>query len=123
MTVDILARQLGIDNAVGLVDGHKDFVVLTGCNLFEGLRIEMEVVLVGQRHLDGGHLWHLVEHRLLAEVGSALCRSGEGARDCIAREGILHNLYNLLPDLGEVDRFEVRVLPRTFGNGAQEAIV
>lgn len=123
MTVDILARQLGIDNAVGFVHRHEDFVVLTGRNLFEGFCIEMVVMLIGQCHLNGGHLGHLVEHCLLTQIGSALGRGGERTLGRIARESILHNLYNLLPHLGEVNRFVVRVLPRTFGNGAQNAIV
>lgn len=50
MTVDILPGQLSVDGAMWLVHGNEYFVVITGSDFLEGLRIEVEIMLIRHSH-------------------------------------------------------------------------
>lgn len=97
MTGDIFACQLGIDGAMWLVDGNKDFIILAGYNGLEGLGVEIKIMFVWHCHRNDRNFWQGVQNFFLSQVQSMLNRGGGGANIWIASKFSDDNVLDNIP--------------------------
>src|SRR5579862_9487013 len=83
-----LARDAGLDEAMGLIGGHEDFVRIV---LAEAGKVNEQAVLIGHGEVDVGHFGRVVEDVLRHGVEGVLdgfgLMFGEGGEEKLANVG------------------------------------
>lgn len=123
VTIDVLPGQLGIDGAMWLVHWDENFIVVAGCNLLEGLRIEVEVVLVRHGHRNDRHLRQDIQDLSFTQIQGVLNGGRGHAHLRIASKVTNDYVFDRLPGPEEVQVLGIGVFPGAIHHGAKDAII